>query len=53
VAVLGPNQGEVWSLPGVASIWLLAALVAAPCWYACRWFGPVKRASRQPWMKYL
>lgn len=53
VAVLGPNRGEVWSLPGVASIWLLAALVAIPCWYACRWFGPVKRASRQPWMKYL
>ncbi|KSB87624.1 hypothetical protein AS593_21830 [Caulobacter vibrioides] len=53
VAVLGANQGEVWSLPGVASIWLLAALVAVPCWYACRWFGPVKRASRQPWMKYL
>ncbi|PVM92686.1 hypothetical protein DDF62_05710 [Caulobacter radicis] len=53
VTVLGPNQGEVWSLPGVASIWLLAALVAVPCWYACRWFGPVKRASRQPWMKYL
>lgn len=53
VAVLGPNQGEVWSLPGVGAIWLLAALVAVPCWFACRWFGPVKRASRQPWMKYL
>jgi uncharacterized membrane protein len=53
VVVLGPNQGEVWSLPGVAWIWLLAALAAVPCWCACRWFGPVKRASRQPWMKYL
>ncbi|WP_240633931.1 DUF1624 domain-containing protein [Caulobacter flavus] len=53
VVALGPNQGEVWSVPGVAWIWLLAALVAVPCWFACRWFGPVKRASRQPWMKYL
>ncbi|PVM87483.1 DUF1624 domain-containing protein [Caulobacter endophyticus] len=53
VTVLGPNQGEVWSVPGVAWIWLLAALAAVPCWWACRWFGPVKRASRQPWMKYL
>ncbi|MBI1683947.1 DUF1624 domain-containing protein [Caulobacter hibisci] len=53
VAALGPNQGEVWSLPGVWAIWLTAGVVAIPCWYACRWFGPVKRASRQPWMKYL
>lgn len=53
VSTLGPNQGEVWSLPGVWAIWLTAGVVAIPCWWACRWFGPVKRASRQPWMKYL
>jgi uncharacterized membrane protein len=52
-AALGPNQGETWALPGVGSIWLLAALVAIPCWLACRWFGPVKRASPWPWMRYL
>ncbi|USQ97408.1 DUF1624 domain-containing protein [Caulobacter sp. RL271] len=49
----GPNQGETWALPGVGAIWLLAVLVAIPCWFACRWFGPVKRASPWPWMRYL
>lgn len=56
-AVFGPNQGpigsEVFSLPNVASLWLLSAVVALPCWYACRWFGALKRRSNQPWMKYL
>ena len=52
-AVFGPNQGEVFGLPNVASLWLLSAVVAAPCWYACRWFGALKRRSNQPWMKYL
>ncbi|WP_269713874.1 DUF1624 domain-containing protein [Caulobacter sp. NIBR2454] len=53
LAVLGPNQGEVFSLPGVGWLWLLAAAAAVPCWFACRWFAGVKRRSRQPWMKYL
>ncbi|UAL11757.1 DUF1624 domain-containing protein [Caulobacter segnis] len=52
-AAFGPNQGETWALPGVGAIWLLAVLVAIPCWFACRWFGPVKRASPWPWMRYL
>lgn len=52
-AVFGANQGEAWALPGVGAIWLLAALAAVPCWLACRWFGPVKRASPWPWMRYL
>lgn len=41
------------SVPNVASLWLLAALVALPCWFACRWFGRVKRASGAWWMRYL
>jgi len=49
----GPNQGEAWALPGVGAIWLLAMLAAIPCWLACRWFGPIKRASPWSWMRYL
>lgn len=53
LAVFGPNQGEVFSLSGVGWIWLLALAVAVPSWFACRWFGGVKRRSSQWWMKYL
>ncbi|MDV3456345.1 DUF1624 domain-containing protein [Sphingomonas sp. HF-S4] len=41
------------SLPDVASLWLVAAAVAVPCWFACRWFGERKRASGAWWMRYL
>ncbi len=53
LVALGPNQGESFSLPGVGWIWLLAVAVAVPGWFACRWFGEVKRNSTQWWMKYL
>jgi uncharacterized membrane protein len=41
------------SVPGVGWIWLLAAAVAIPCWFACRWFTARKRASAKWWMRYL
>ena len=53
LAVFGPNQGDGFAVPGVVWLWALAALVAVPCWFACRWFGGVKRRSSQWWMKYL
>lgn len=53
LSLFGPNQGEAFSLPGVAQLWLLAGVVAVPCWFACRWFAGVKRRSGRWWMKYL
>ncbi len=41
------------SVPNVGSIWLLSALVAVPCWFACHRFGAIKRQSGAWWMKYL
>jgi uncharacterized membrane protein len=53
LAVFGPSQGEVFSLPNVGWIWLLALATAVPCGFACRWFAGVKRRSSRWWMKYL
>ncbi len=41
------------SVPNVASLWLLAACVALPCWFATRAFGRMKRRSGAWWMRYL
>jgi uncharacterized membrane protein len=41
------------SLPSVGAIWLLAAAVALPCWYACRRFAALKRGSDARWLRYL
>ncbi|NBB65022.1 DUF1624 domain-containing protein [Pseudomonas sp. ODNR1LW] len=53
LAMFGANQGDGFGVPGVAWLWALAAIVAIPCGLACRWFAGVKRASSQPWMRYL
>lgn len=41
------------SLPSVGFIWLTAATIAVPCWFACRRFAAAKRASDAWWMRYL
>lgn len=41
------------SVPNIGFVWLLAIAIAIPCWFACRWFGERKRASRAWWMRYL
>ncbi|WP_342741816.1 DUF1624 domain-containing protein [Sphingomonas rubra] len=41
------------SVPGVWAIWLLAAAVAVPCWFACRRFAALKRTSDQRWLRYF
>lgn len=53
LAVFGAVQGDGFGVPNVAWVWLLAFAVAVPSWFACRWFGGVKRRSTQWWMKYL
>jgi uncharacterized membrane protein len=51
--VFGANQGDGFGVSSVGWLWLVAGLVAVPCWFACRWFAGVKRNSSQWWMKYL
>ncbi|MNU92874.1 hypothetical protein D3C71_828030 [compost metagenome] len=53
LTLFGANHGEVFSLPNVGWIWLLALATAVPCGFACRWFAGVKRRSSRWWMKYL
>ncbi|MFC4255220.1 DUF1624 domain-containing protein [Altererythrobacter xixiisoli] len=50
---LATGATELVSLPNVAAIWLMAALVAIPCWFACRRFAAAKHTSSAWWMKYL
>lgn len=49
----GPNQGEVFGVPGIGWVWGIALVAAVPAWFACRWFSGVKRRSGRWWMRYL
>jgi uncharacterized membrane protein len=53
IAALATGADGLATLPNVASLWLMAAVVAVPCWFACRRFAAVKRASGAWWMRYL
>ncbi|QRK13253.1 DUF1624 domain-containing protein [Archangium violaceum] len=53
LALFGPNQGSLFSVPNVLSLWVLAALVSFPLWFACRWFARLKARTRSAWMSYL
>ena len=51
------QQGQ-YALAGVYGLivgwlWLIAAAVAVPCWFACRRFAAAKRASDAWWLRYL
>ncbi|TCQ07424.1 heparan-alpha-glucosaminide N-acetyltransferase domain-containing protein [Sphingomonas sp. PP-CC-3A-396] len=50
--VLGMD-GKLVSVPNVAALWLVAALVAVPCWFACRSFAAFKRTRTGWWWRYL
>jgi uncharacterized membrane protein len=52
-AVTGDAIKGLVSVPNVASIWLVAAAAAVPCWFACRWFGRFKRTHTGWWWRYL
>ncbi|MFP2908721.1 DUF1624 domain-containing protein [Pyxidicoccus sp. 3LFB2] len=50
---LGPNEGALFSVPNIPSLWALAVGVAVPLGFACRWFAALKARSHSAWMSYL
>ncbi len=51
-AAIGHGDALV-SVPQVWGIWVIAAIVAVPSWFACRAFAAAKRRSDYWWMRYL
>ncbi|EHK66793.1 DUF1624 domain-containing protein [Achromobacter arsenitoxydans] len=52
--VWGLNQGKYFGVDGMASVWLISALLAAALYLPVRWFGRLKASRRDiAWLKYL
>ncbi|CAM3213876.1 DUF1624 domain-containing protein [Corallococcus soli] len=49
----GPNQGAFFSVPDIAALWGLAAVLLLPLGFACRWFVNLKARTNSAWMSYL
>lgn len=53
IGVTLTRESGLVSVPNVVSIWLLAIVVAIPCWFACRWFARYKQTHKKWWLSYL
>jgi hypothetical protein len=53
IVAIAIGQDGLVSVPAVGWLWLIAAAVAVPCWFACRRVAAAKRASDAWWMRYL
>ena len=52
--IWGLNQGKYFGVDGMASVWLISALLAAALYLPVRGFGRLKAARRDiAWLKYL
>ena len=52
--LIGRTDGDVFALPDVASLWLVAALVALLLYAPVRWFAALKARRRDlAWLRYL
>lgn len=50
---LGPNQGQLYGVAGIAEVWLITLLLALLLYWPTRWFAGVKKRSAAAWIRYL
>lgn len=53
LAIIGPNEGELFHIGHVWQIWALTAVLAAALYYPTRLFGQYKRTTSKAWVKYF
>lgn len=53
IMVWGPNQGQYFSFSGIWGLWIFSIILAVPLWFLCRWYGDIKRKSKNPILKYF
>lgn len=54
LAIWGPDKGQFFGFDGLASIWLLYAVMIVPLYFPTRWFSGLKRRRKDIWwLKYL
>jgi len=49
----GPNQGSLFGVNHISSIWLISMLLAIALYWPTRWFSRFKHSRRIPWLSYL
>ena len=52
--IFGPNQGEYFSLPNVASLWITFIALSIALYYPTKWFAIYKHSNKNiKWLKYF
>ena len=54
IALVGPNQGDVFGVADLGELWLWVAALTVPLYFPTRWFADWKRRRRDlPWLRYF
>lgn len=53
LAVFGANQGHLYGVENISTIWLISILLAALLYWPTRWFSRYKHTHKKPWLSYL
>lgn len=51
--LFGANQGALYGVEHISSIWLISILLAALLYWPTRWFSRYKHSHKKPWLSYL
>lgn len=53
LSVWGPNQGELFGVQHISTVWLITLALAITLYFPTRWFSRYKHIHKKPWLSYL
>jgi uncharacterized membrane protein len=51
--LFGANQGALFGVDHISTIWLISTLLAVVLYWPTRWFSHYKHTTKKPWLRYL
>ncbi|GGW51950.1 DUF1624 domain-containing protein [Alishewanella tabrizica] len=51
--LFGANQGPLFGVDHISTIWLISILLAVVLYWPTRWFSHYKHTTKKPWLRYL
>lgn len=53
ILLFGANQGTLYGVSNISTIWLISVILAVLLYWPTRWFSRYKHTHKKPWLSYL
>lgn len=53
ILLFGANQGALYGVANISTVWLISLVLAALLYWPTRWFSRYKHTHKKPWLSYL